>query len=1482
MNCLYYLKNLKDPNKPGQVYEEYSLVDYIQKNYAILSVYNKFGDAVFDETNTIQTDVVNRLKSISTSITASRTLNPETQTFEVSSPHRMSVTTSINKWKDSRGNFVCREFNESEYRSQRLHELITEGNSSTEANSIINKEIKNWEHMAKMGDKVHKIAEMFFNPDVDNVTIYDEVKLPSSIITSIIKSLQRFKQSVGEDYVFLPELTFQTNDSESDPIIGRLDLVTVSPTGEVTIYDFKVSDKKYSDWSKAKKLTVDYQLAAYRQLLANAGIPVRYTSLNVIPIVIGNLDYENETFGKVQFDYTEDRTLKNFRNLAYPNGSITKIACEHIKSNIPEAAISSNTINDIGTQSEIAFGKMTNETPEEFEKRYVTFNRATGVYTFKDLVNSTGNNPVYITANSKEELREKVIKYLNERESFNQSGFYINVWKEFNKLVKEGRSIKTQNPFTSRKDSVNSYLTTFLSSYLDNPNYELLDGLTELNAMGIYAFLDKPSGIVNFVTLTNIKLTNKLKLNFNHDSVLANLYSSSQVSKFRNILSGKVGNAKLMETLLAINAMSHVFSNYKIGNINVINHLTGENNYASISQLSSTFHHLTKGLKIDNHFGNELQFADPLDVVKAMLIQVVSKNRTETGAKDLIYDLYASSNLNTMTGKQKIAMCQQLQHILQSDVNLDYNSKDFSNEYIRMNYELSKLIAYYQEIYFNVDHDQEQIGFSINRKKTIGMTGYALSNPEMIDNPVIAEITRLDNLSRLKFRSMYKDYKVDSIKRVTKLYESKGMSKVDRWTWEDAGKAYKNMFVRDGNGKITSNFEVKNPYDLSNDLTDSEREWLKHFLFTINKARTGIGYVPGMSIEKFLELDQVQTLIDTKEYFEIPLIQGTFFSKWREGRFKSWKTMADQFKESVDPRRITDTQEALLTEQQEDYTKIVNVMLMSQQERNRLLEEQDPDYWETNLELIEDLFAHAELKKEIFNNILPLIHNLKQAAIAYSYDSKIDLKGLEDIIDKYIRAVIFDEAGPRTNKTLHKLVSVAGDITRGAMLGFNFNSLIREPFQGFYMLMSRSMNRVFGDNAFTSKDALKAYTRFVTDLGGPTSDDFSLLELLNIHFGMTQQDVVNMAYNLNSDNKGFKGAVRRGQYWATTAPDFLNRMVFLTAQMIHDDCLDAYKVVDGNLVYDWKKDGRFKVLASGVKSHPDYKKQLAKYISMLNQFNLEGYNLTLDLDNLQPLPSAYTESEKRSIKSGSDSIFGYMDRENAMLVRWSLMGKMLTQFKMYFSATRERWLLGGQMSKAKGEWVHATDEDGNKLYYKIVTELDGSTTLEQTTEETEMPVTEWQGRFVEGMVNSVLWYIKYLWDNKYKHVPKEEIEGIQHLEYRKRNMRQMFTDLIWRALMSLLVYLFLEDDDKEKKIPEIQQRLIKQMFERSTDELTPFAAIEPIINLNMPIVDFLGNIQTSMGRVLEDPTRLGKEVVKNVAVLRFGGDVYNYFVEEEE
>ena len=123
-----------------------------------------------------------------------------------------------------------------------------------------------------------------------------------------------------------------------------------------------------------------------------------------------------------------------------------------------------------------------------------------------------------------------------------------------------------------------------------------------------------------------------------------------------------------------------------------------------------------------------------------------------------------------------------------------------------------------------------------------------------------------------KIRTEFDKYKEESLQRILEFYKSKGYTQLGRWTVQDSTKSFDNMFERDSNGNITSEFKVKNPYDPNSTLSDAERKWLKSFLWTINKTRTGIKD-PNISESTAIKTPEVQKLIESGHYFDVPLLR---------------------------------------------------------------------------------------------------------------------------------------------------------------------------------------------------------------------------------------------------------------------------------------------------------------------------------------------------------------------------------------------------------------------------------------------------------------------------------------------------------------------------------------------------------------------------------------------------------------------------------
>ena len=135
-------------------------------------------------------------------------------------------------------------------------------------------------------------------------------------------------------------------------------------------------------------------------------------------------------------------------------------------------------------------------------------------------------------------------------------------------------------------------------------------------------------------------------------------------------------------------------------------------------------------------------------------------------------------------------------------------------------------------------------------------------------------------------------------------------------------------------------------------------------------------------------------------------------------------------------------------------------------------------------------------------------------------------------------------------------------------------------------------------------------------------------------------------------------------------------MTIFGAQMRGDGCWEAHSVVNGKLVYDWKKDSRFSAYANGNTSSPDYKKQEALYYTMAHQLvkehtrNADGSLFRVG----DALPKAYTVQQSESHKALADSIYGYYSHEKKSMFQSTLIGGLFFQMCTYWSSKKNQYL----------------------------------------------------------------------------------------------------------------------------------------------------------------------------------------------------------------
>ena len=146
-------------------------------------------------------------------------------------------------------------------------------------------------------------------------------------------------------------------------------------------------------------------------------------------------------------------------------------------------------------------------------------------------------------------------------------------------------------------------------------------------------------------------------------------------------------------------------------------------------------------------------------------------------------------------------------------------------------------------------------------------------------------------------------------------------------------------------------------------------------------------------------------------------------------------------------------------------------------------------------------------------------------------------------------------------------------------------------------------------------------------------------------------------------------------YWCNTAPDYVNRLSLFLAKMIKDGCYEAHSIDEnGNLVYDPSKDKRYshyfkmrdQYKYEFSKTDTEYNDQRTLYLKAIEEFNAEiissSEKVLTEKDNI---PRAYFSKQRDSIKTFSDTAYGYYDTERSPLIKHTAVGIIFGQFMTF-------------------------------------------------------------------------------------------------------------------------------------------------------------------------------------------------------------------------
>lgn len=1300
-----------------------------------------------------------------------------------------------------------------------------------------------WKQQAEMGTAFHKVMEIFFSKTDDkyNFTQPDEfIKdlalkntsyqfITPEIIDQTIVFARKLKSFIAktlnedEDVLeFYPEVNISGKMSLElngglNKLVGNIDIAVVDSKGTTHIFDYKTSPKQYIQYSSAKRLAFKYQQATYARILQRNNINVNNTKICIVPVQFENFKLINkddalQNTNNAKFTYSGISYDENdmVRDLA-PDIRTNKSLKEHLEEYMPKLIIQTAPVDKlleyVKKRIETAcpgFNKLSMSDDEQLRDELKQAGAFTaneeGIYEYR-----MGNNK--ITAKSEEDMfkqvkdlqqsyEDRVAERATVLANAIQKGQLDNT-TDISDLL---GNLITKSTGDDKRDA--NWFLQYIQQYC-NDSWQV-DIEPAALRLGIIFIRNVYTNQFDVIQVCSDKLdylqyykengkdvSSRSNLLYGFETDLEEEHNSNSY-----MLKAYKGNIRLMECMFAINKYAAKFQNgAKVGHIQITNPFTGQAMSAKNEELLYSYKKLAKYAKVqddeeDYILNGKIEFCDQLDLVQNELTQILSTQEPLYGRAD-----YRSSKTqleSAVNVEDKIEALRKLASALvQKNKSLTDPTASNTSKEARIYNKVLMAIAELSGLHLRQqvkDHDKyvERKNLSVITK---GWSGSYVDNPGNLDSNTLNVLTTLVAQGYQAIRTEMTNISADVRKQVKKLKEAEHFNSLG-----NQASLYIDMF----NDKYKDNLVLKNPDDPveSAGLSEAKKEFMRFFLKAINAKR----------LNKTPEEIEDMRLSGDVRYYEVPLAKGTASSEIAaKGLMGFLKRKLDVL---LHPSKMLSEARATLEgifdpEDAENLTtgtnlfEMNNMFEMSPEQRVKALDTRGKDYFERNLEtlLLKHEFAYSAKKQ--LDYVFPMI---KAAFVHLKMQGEFQNNKFtndEEYAKNYIKAVVKNQ--PITSSLQQEqtkaVISTVKRATSFMTLAFSPLQLY-QYIQHFWVDLSLIIRKPDGTNAFSKKNFFKAFKIVYKELFH-YSDTPTKVQLLNELYGVNDMDMNTYVDRIKSDQSGFFN-ITNFAYKFASRPDYYGRMSIIVAKMLEDGSWDAYSVVDGKLVYDFKKDARFSDIANG-RENP---KQLALYYTIGKQLINENYTdadgkpFRFSKDKIVPLPVPYSTKEVESLKNITDVVYGYYTHERKSLLHYTFLGTLLMQMRTYWSGKKNQYLQPGGV-KVQGSWQQATDNEGNKLYYQVVDGIpreDLPPVKESDTDDASklVPFLVWKGQWQEGIIVTLSSVAKDLFGNggkKFGYAEtlnvilsnnaqfKTELDPDMLRAYRS-NLRQLLYDLI--------------------------------------------------------------------------------------------------------
>ena len=1392
-----------------------------------------------------------------------------------------------------------------------------------------------WKRIAEDGRDLHKIIlkqgkETSYSQTEDNTkgtsfehlsdAIHDQVY--DDIFRQVYLGNGKESKEFGDDSspVIMKNLNLSAKlIGRDDTITGHIDYIVVKPNGSVEVFNIKSSHESPAFWDQAKKEKYRNEFALLSRILQYNGINTNDIRFNIIPVT---LEYDD------QFQNIKDIVVNRAECYSHNRGAFVmqesmKLAQRFITSNAETITINDSSIDKVNQQLKAVFPKkdikadgITSTIEEFIDKNWTYWTQGEQPDTGWNL---TIDGVVYNVKSSELKSKNKEVVDIIKQ---NQDKL-LNV--DNGKLSARGivNQIGEFRRFGFPKFD-NDYLDQLFSPYFehsvvkvngkDKYNYlwEVVKNDT-LDNCNIIMFKNTLTGQINLVTLSGLNLdqihsfegrTNILGFHLNDLQGTDN--------QGRELMKATYGNIETMRTMFLLNEIiPQLGSDIKLGDLTVVGGLGGriQSQQYPIQLIVSNFVKVQEvlnqkdpGLKISNNFAT-VEHISPVQLLINEFWDILheSPNLGKTdfnslkelisgsdidGLQHMLNGTTIDSLASAETTEVQIQRLEELilklnkilvnQHIsLSPDSIIKYATK----KNVLTNPERDKLVTGCCRLLLNASIALDRLSGIIRiQESDLSEIDRLFSRPQNISNTQVRIISKLlqdaiHNISS-KLEPQISDFNLACLE----YYEAKGYGKTRNALIGDQARVFQHLY-QEKEGELF----FKNPYDSTSDLDDDDRKFLKKALFEINRLRfkeNNFSYKSenDKGIQSFIK--------NNPQYLWVPLERASSSTRWSspskyfqdfERRVKGYCKNPTMFFKEMYEGILTDQEESQINSDIENMQAYNRFRASENMKgRQRLLTRYGKNYFETNLQNLVIDYSYKSLQEEEMNRMLTrakgILLQLKLTGIREDNPEKF-VKTIKHI-DDYIKTAVFNKSimEESSKKIIARLQPLRKAIST-AYIAASPVAAIRDIFGGFLSNVVRTTTKYRTD--VDAKDVLWAY-KFVLGQGVHSAMSIDLLDKLNSKYLISN-------INIEQQQEGYKtnrGGITNIGNWAYATlrkPDFLNRMVLFMSKLKHDGSYKAYSIVDGKLIYNWRMDERFNLLASNDKSNIEaYNKQKALYLSQIIKFNEENPNANLSVSLDTNLPDGYTQNQIDEIKNLGDTIYGSYNRSTKAMYENLAIGSQFGVFSTWMNGIYDVYLGERRESSYETQKIQREDENGNKLW------IDDNGNI--TTENTGVPCLTDIPLVVQGVLRTLQDTFAELYHGRGWEGLKQ---NIINNPMQMRNWKRLLSDALIGCLLYWLFEGIIDPAYKEhKKSGDGQNVLTNAVIEllykgsaSSFEEFKgPFPIVDYVMNNTSPAsVKWGAKVYNDIGGFLLGDTTFGELVTKSQALPRSLQDTYKMY-----